>query len=101
VGVALRYPSGLAGMIESSAQVSGQVLTSLPVKDKDPPHTKGHTRLALSGSGVSGPDVGAPAAAAAARAVLTNGHIGHVPRAPDFFLFEGPRTGCGEINFLN
>ena len=28
------------------------------------------------------------------RAVLTNGHIGHVP------LFEGPRTGCGEIDFL-
>jgi len=25
---------------------------------------------------------------------LTNGHIGHVP------LFEGPRTGCGEIDFL-
>jgi len=32
-------------------------------------------------------------------AVLTNGH-GHVPRAPDFFLFEGPSTGCGEIIFL-
>ena len=31
------------------------------------------------------------------RAVLTNGHTGHVPRAPDFFLFEGPPTGCGEI----
>jgi len=25
------------------------------------------------------------------RAVLTNGHTGHVPRAPDFFLFEGPQ----------
>ena len=36
-----------------------------------------------------------------ARAVLTNGHTGHVPRAPGFFfLFEAPRTGCGEINFL-
>jgi len=35
------------------------------------------------------------------RAVLTNGHSGHVPRAPDFsFLFEGPLTGCGEINSL-
>ena len=34
-------------------------------------------------------------------AVLTNGHTGHVPRAPgSFFLFEGPPTGCGEINFL-
>jgi len=33
------------------------------------------------------------------RAVLTNGHTGHVPRAPGFFLFEGPPTGCGEINF--
>ena len=33
-------------------------------------------------------------------AVLTNGHTGHVPRAPDFFcLFEGPPTGCGEIIF--
>ena len=90
MGVTLRYPSGLAGMIESSAQVSGQVLTSLPVKDTDPPHTKGHTRLALSGSGVYGPDVGA-SAAAAARAVLTNGHTGHVPSAPDFFLFEKPQ----------
>jgi len=30
-------------------------------------------------------------------AVLTNGHIGHVPRAPGFFLFERPPTGCGEI----
>ena len=26
-----------------------------------------------------------------ATAVLTNGHTGHVPRAPDFFLFEGPQ----------
>ena len=25
------------------------------------------------------------------RAVLTNRHIGHVPRAPGFFLFEGPQ----------
>jgi len=25
------------------------------------------------------------------RAVLTNGHTGHVPRAPGFFLFEGPQ----------
>ena len=32
-------------------------------------------------------------------AVLTNGHTGHVPRASDFFLFEGPPTGCGEILF--
>jgi len=24
-------------------------------------------------------------------AVLANGHTGHVPRAPDFFLFEGPQ----------
>ena len=29
------------------------------------------------------------------RVVLTNGHA---PRGPDFF--EGPPTGCGEINFL-
>jgi len=36
------------------------------------------------------------------RAVLTNAHTGHVPRAPGIiFLFEGPPTGCGEINFLN
>jgi len=34
------------------------------------------------------------------RAVLTNGHTGYVPRAPDFFLVEGPPTGCGEINFF-
>jgi len=35
----------------------------------------------------------------ARRAVLTNGHTGHVPRAPGiFFLFEGSPTGCGEIN---
>jgi len=35
------------------------------------------------------------------RAVLTNGHTGHVPRAPGFFfLFEGAPTGCGEINVL-
>ena len=34
------------------------------------------------------------------RAVLTNGHTGHVPKAPDFFLFEGPPTGCGEIIFF-
>jgi len=27
---------------------------------------------------------------AAARVVLTNGHTGHVPRAPDFFL-KGPQ----------
>ena len=34
------------------------------------------------------------------RAVLTNGHTGHVPRAPEFFfLFERPPTGCGEIHF--
>jgi len=25
------------------------------------------------------------------RAVLTNGHTGHVPRAPGLFLFEGPQ----------
>ena len=31
------------------------------------------------------------------RAVLTNGHTGHVPRAPDFFW--GAPTGCGEIIF--
>ena len=38
---------------------------------------------------------------AASRAVLTNGHTGYVPRAPGFFfLFEGPPTGCGEINCL-
>ena len=29
-------------------------------------------------------------------AVLTSGHTGHVPRAPDFFLFERPPTGCGK-----
>jgi len=35
------------------------------------------------------------------RAVLTNGHTRHVPRAPGiFFLFEGPPTDCGEINLL-
>ena len=34
------------------------------------------------------------------RAVLTNGHTGHVPRAPGFFSFWGPPTGCGEIIFL-
>jgi len=34
-----------------------------------------------------------------ARAVLINGHTGHVPRAPGYF-FEGPPTGCGEIIFL-
>jgi len=33
------------------------------------------------------------------KAVLTNGHTGHVPRAPGFFLFEAPPTGCGEIIF--
>ena len=33
-----------------------------------------------------------------ARAVLINGHTGHVPRAPGYF-FEGPPTGCGEIIF--
>ena len=33
------------------------------------------------------------------RAVLTNGHTGHVPRAPGFF-FQRPPTGCGEIIFL-
>jgi len=33
------------------------------------------------------------------RVVLTNGHTGHVSRAPGFFfLFDGPPTGCGEIN---
>jgi len=38
--------------------------------------------------------------AAGSRAVLTNGHTGHVPRAPGFFfIFEGPPTGCGEINY--
>jgi len=38
---------------------------------------------------------------AAIRVVLTNGHTGHVPRAPGFFFFfEEPPTGCGEINFL-
>ena len=37
---------------------------------------------------------------AAGRAVLTNGHTGHLPRAPGFFvLFEKPPTGCGEIHF--
>jgi len=34
------------------------------------------------------------------RAVLTNGYTEHVPRPPDFFLFGGPPTGCGEIIFL-
>ena len=37
------------------------------------------------------------------RAVLTNGHTGHVPTAHGpriFFLFEGPPTGCGERNYL-
>jgi len=34
------------------------------------------------------------------RAVLTNGHTGHVRRAPGFFfLFERPPTGCGKIIF--
>jgi len=34
------------------------------------------------------------------RAVLTNRHTGHVPRAPGFFfLFEGPPAGCDEIDF--
>jgi len=37
---------------------------------------------------------------AASRVVLTNGHTGHVPRAPRFFLFEGPPTRSGEINYL-
>ena len=42
-----------------------------------------------------------PGATVEGRAVLTNGHTGHVPRAPGFFfLFEEPETGCGEINFL-
>ena len=40
----------------------------------------------------------ASAVFAVLRAVLTNGHTGHVPRAPDFFLFQGSPTGCGEIN---
>jgi len=32
------------------------------------------------------------------RAVLTNGHTGHVARAPGlFFRFEGSPTGSGEI----
>jgi len=32
------------------------------------------------------------------RAVLTNGHV---PKGPwIFFLFEGPPTGCGEINLV-
>jgi len=35
------------------------------------------------------------------RAVLTNGHTGHVPGARGFFIFEGPPTGCDEIIFLN
>ena len=35
------------------------------------------------------------------RAVLTNGHTGHVLRVPGFFfLLKGPPTGCGEIKFL-
>jgi len=34
------------------------------------------------------------------RAVLTNRHTGHVFKAPVFFSFWGPPTGCGEINFL-
>ena len=28
------------------------------------------------------------------------GTLGTCPGPPDFFLFEGPPTGCGEINFL-
>ena len=35
------------------------------------------------------------------RAVLTNGHTGHVPRAPGFFfLFEGPQLAVVKL-FLN
>jgi len=42
-----------------------------------------------------------PANAVSCRAVLTNGHTGHVPRAPGFFLFEGPPTGCGDLKKTN
>ena len=34
------------------------------------------------------------------RAVLTNGHTGHVPSWAPGFFFDGPPTGCGEINFF-
>jgi len=36
----------------------------------------------------------------ASRAVLTNGHTGHVPMAPGFFFFLVAPTGCGEIIFF-
>jgi len=35
----------------------------------------------------------------ASRAILTNGHTGHVPRAPGFFFFLRAPSGCGKINF--
>jgi len=35
------------------------------------------------------------------RAVLTNGHTGHVPRAPGFFFFlRGPLLAINAANFL-
>ena len=33
-------------------------------------------------------------------AVLTNGHTGHVRAQGLRIFFDGPLTGCGEINFL-
>jgi len=36
-----------------------------------------------------------------ARAVLTNGHTGHVPRVPGFFPFEGPRLAVVKYFLTN
>ena len=35
----------------------------------------------------------------ASRAILTNGHTEHMPRAPGFFFFLRAPSGCGKINF--
>jgi len=52
-------------------------------------------------SGIYGKGNEATVVGSKSRAVLTNGHTGHVPRAPGFFfLFDGSPTGCGEIIFL-
>jgi len=43
---------------------------------------------------------GPPGVGGELSAVLTNGHTGHVPRAPGFFPFEGPQLAVVKY-FLN
>ena len=60
MGVSLGYPTGQAGPLQMETQVKGPVLTPQP----DMEISTSQSAVALSGSGIIDPDLGASAAAA-------------------------------------